>query len=275
MKLRKTTSLTALLSFILLLGTGIVLYMTPQGKIAFWANWKMLGLGKEEWGALHTNVGILFMVASLIHIVLNWGPIVAYMKNKAKKLTVFTPDFNVALIITLFIAVSTLFGLPPVKGIQTFNHSLKQKAAEKYGEPPYGHAEASSLKTFCRRTRLDLGDALKKLKKADLASVSAEASLAEIAEANDMTPQQVYDTIKPAPDPDGTGEFPKKPGMGFGRKVFADFCAEYGLDTQATLDALMRIGIEASAKETMKQIAENNDTEPFSVFEAIQQIHAK
>ena len=61
MTLRKTTSLTTLTSFILLLFTSIILYVTPQGKIAFWANWKMLGIGKEEWGALHTNLGFLAM----------------------------------------------------------------------------------------------------------------------------------------------------------------------------------------------------------------------
>ena len=35
MSLRKVTSLTTLLSFILLIITSVVLYITPQGKIAF------------------------------------------------------------------------------------------------------------------------------------------------------------------------------------------------------------------------------------------------
>jgi uncharacterized membrane protein len=73
MKLRKTTSLTTLLSFILLLVTSIIMYVTPQGKIAFWANWEIAGLNKEQWGALHTNLGILFVAAGLVHTVLNWG----------------------------------------------------------------------------------------------------------------------------------------------------------------------------------------------------------
>jgi len=140
MTLRKTTSLTTLLSFILLLVTSIIMYVTPQGKIAFWANWEIAGLCKEQWGALHTNLGILFVAAGLIHTVLNWKPIMTYLKTNAKKLRIFTADFCIALAITLFISVFTLFELPPLSAVQGFNEKLKEAAAEEYGEPPYGHA---------------------------------------------------------------------------------------------------------------------------------------
>ena len=272
MSLRKVTSLTTLLSFILLIITSIILYITPQGKIAFWANWDCWGLGKEEWGALHTNLGLLFLIAGIIHTVLNWKPIVAYMKNKAKKLKVFTVDFNISLVITLIITVMTLFNLPPIHSIQTFNESLKEAAAEKYGEPPYGHAEASSLKSFCQRTGLDLKDSIGKLKKAGLKSVSAEATLAEIAQANGATPQQVYVVIKPAPPKDGKKEIPMKPGMGFGRKAILSICSEYGLDLQTTVQGLEGLGIESAPEWSMKEIAEKNDMEPYTVFDSIRQL---
>lgn len=272
MTLRKITSLTTLLAFILLLITSVILYVTPQGKIAFWANWEMGGLGKEQWGALHTNLGILFLVAGLIHTILNWGPIVTYMKNKAKKLKVFTPDFNVALGITLFIALFTLFELPPISGIQVFNHRLKEAAAEEYGEPPYGHAEASPLKSFCKRTGLDLKDVLKKLDKAMLQSVSEDATLAEISKANSMTPQQVYMIIKPAPVAGKVKEMGMSPGMGFGRKSLEKVCGEYGLSIQFTIDGLQDLGIPAAAESTMKDIAEKNDMDPHGLYEVIRQL---
>jgi hypothetical protein len=195
MSLRKITSLTTLLSFILLIITSIFVYIKPQGKIANWANWEVLGLDKGQWEALHTNLGILFIVAGLIHTILNWDCIMAYLKNKAKAVKVFTVDFNIALTITLVVTVLTLFELPPINAIQTFGESLKKAAAEKYGKPPYGHAEDSSIETFCRRTRTDLKTAMENLATAKLQSVSAEASLSEVAKANHLTPQQVYDII--------------------------------------------------------------------------------
>jgi hypothetical protein len=272
MTLRKTTSLTTLLAFILLLITSIILYVTPQGKIAFWANWKICGLGKEQWGALHTNLGFLFLIAGLLHTILNWGPIVAYMKNKAKQLKVFTSDFNVALVITLGIALFTLLELPPINAVQTFNHALKETAAEKYGEPPYGHAEVSSLKSFCQRTGLTLKDSIQSLEKADLKAVSENATLAEIAKANGITPQQVYMIMKPVPVPGEVEEMPESPGMGFGRKTMTEVCERYGMDITGVIKSLSGLGIQATAEDTMKEITSSNDmADPHVLYEAIRQ----
>ncbi len=275
MTLRKTTSLTTLLSFILLLATSIILYVTPQGKIAFWANWKIFGLGKEEWGALHTNLGFLFIIAGIIHTLLNWKPIVAYLKNKAQQVKVFTADFNMALAITLFITLFTLFDLPPVNAVQTFGESIKTAAAATYGEPPYGHAEASPLQAFCKRTGLDLDAALEALGKANLKAVSAQATLAEIAQANGMAPQQVYEIMKPAEQAPRQGEpktMPESPGSGFGRKTLSSVCAEYGLDQEKTIAGLRALGIEAAADATVKTIAEENTMDPHGLYEVIRQL---
>jgi hypothetical protein len=272
MTLRKTTSLTTLLSFILLVVTSVILYITPQGKIALWADWKMLGLGKEQWGALHTNLGILFLAAGLIHTLLNWKQITGYLKDKTKRLKLFTADFNIALMLTLLIMVFTLFELPPVNAVQTFNHALKASAAQKYGEPPYGHAESSSLHAFCKRTGLDLKDSIRALEKAGLQAVSAESTLSDMAAANAITPQQIYTTIKPAPVPGSAPALPSKPGMMFGRKTLSSICAAYGLNEHDTVQGLGKLGIEARPEWSMKEIAGKNNMEPYSVFDALRQL---
>lgn len=276
MSLRKITSLTSLLSFILLTITSIILYITPQGKVAFWANWDCWGLGKEEWGALHTNLGFLFIIAGIIHTVLNWKPIMAYLKNKAKEFKMFTADFNISLAITLVITIMTLFSLPPVNAIQTFGESLKEQAAHKYGEPPYGHAETSPLQSFCKRTGIELDVALDKLGKANLNAVSPAATLAEIAKANGMTPQQVYALFQPEPPKEGEVKtMPESAGMGFGRKTLAGVCAEYGLDDQVIITGLKGLGIEATAETSIKEIAENNSMDPHGLYEVLRQLQAQ
>lgn len=270
MTFRKTTSLTTLISFILLLFSSIILYVTPQGKIAFWANWKMLGLGKEQWGALHTNLGFLFIVAGIVHTVLNWKPIMAYMKNRSQQLRVFTADFNLALGITLIITLFTLFELPPIIGIQHFNEVLKEAAAEEYGEPPYGHAEASPLKSFCQRTGLELEQAINQLNAAGIEGVSENATLADLAEANEKTPQQIYALIKPTPVA-GAG-MPEHPRSGFGRKTLSQVCDEYGLNAAIMVKALNEEGILCTAEETMKEIGEKNESDPHAIYEAMLQL---
>jgi len=275
MTLRKITSLTALLSFILMLLTSIILYVSPQGKIAHWANWKVWGLGKEEWGAMHTNLGLLFLIASIVHIVLNWKPIMAYLKNKARELKIFTGDFNVALLLTLAITLLTLFQLPPVNAIQDFNESLKTAAAAKYGEPPYGHAEISTLKSFCRRADISLKEALKKLEDAGLGEISPDDTLEEIAGAHGLSPQNVYDLIRTSALETAEKGLPGKPPMGLGRRTLSDICSEYGLEESSILNGLKGLGIDADADDSMRDIAEANEMEPSSVYEAIRQFQTQ
>ena len=68
MNMRKTTSLTALLSFILLMITIVVLYIVPQGRVAYWADWHLWEMGKEKWGNLHINFGLLFLLSVFLHV---------------------------------------------------------------------------------------------------------------------------------------------------------------------------------------------------------------
>jgi hypothetical protein len=204
--------------------------------------------------------------------VLNWKPIMTYLRTRTRKLRVFTTDFCAALAITMFITLFTLFELPPVSGVQAFNDQLKEAAAEEYGEPPYGHAEASSLKSFCQRTGIGLPDAMAKLAAAKLQGISADATLAEIAAANRVTPQQLFNTFKPAPAPGGAGTLPLEPGMGFGRKPLSGVCAEYGLDINTIIGGLRGRGIEATAESSMKEIGENNGMDPHAVFEVVREL---
>ena len=81
---RRITSLTALIAFIMVIITFLVLYIVPQGRIANWADWRLIGLSKDQWGAIHTNMGTLFLIAIGFHIYFNWTPIKTYFKDRKK-----------------------------------------------------------------------------------------------------------------------------------------------------------------------------------------------
>ncbi len=83
--MRKITSLTAALSFIVMVLTCVILYIVPQGRVAYWADWHLWGLTKSQWGGIHINTGILFLIALSFHIYYNWKPIMNYLKDKTKK----------------------------------------------------------------------------------------------------------------------------------------------------------------------------------------------
>ena len=99
-KLRRITSLTALLSAVFILLTSVVLYVVPQGRVAYWADWRLGGLTKTQWTNLHINLGVLFLLAVVLHVYLNWKPILSYLKTKTRKMRILTREFNVAMGVT-------------------------------------------------------------------------------------------------------------------------------------------------------------------------------
>ena len=275
MKLRKITSLTALLAFILMLLTSIILYIVPQGRIAYWSDWRLLGLSKTDWGNIHINLGFLFLIAIALHIYYNWKPLVAYLKNRAKQLKIFTPDFIVALIFVVICAIGTYFLVPPFGWVMTLNDHFKDAAAAKYGEPPYGHAELSSLKTFTKKLGLDLSKSMAQLEKAGYPAGDPAMTLAQLAKKYRVTPQTLYLAIMAAgqekQDAKSGPQLPENPPPGTGSLTLAQLSGQHHLDLNTIVRELKRLGIEATAEQTIREIAAANSKGPMDIYEAIKE----
>lgn len=279
MNLRKITSMLMLLSAIVLVVNSLVLYVVPEGRVAYWANWTFWGLSKSQWGEQHTTVGFLFVLASILHIYYNWKPIVAYMKNKAREIKVFTGPFNIALILTLIFVVGTYYHIPPMSIILDISDHFKVSASKKYGEPPYGHAELSSLKMLASKENLDLQRSLSLLQSAGFTFKNEKQTIKDIAEQNNTSPQQVYLIIKSASltpdiqgDLTGPAAFMNAPKTGWGRRKIGDICEEYQLNPEKMLSGLASKGITAEQGDSLKQIAEANNTSPLQVYEMMVEI---
>jgi hypothetical protein len=271
------TSLTASMAFLLMLLTSIILYIVPQGRVAYWANWRLWGLTKTDWGNIHINLGLLFLIALSLHIYYNWKPLISYLKNNAKKIKVFTAEFNIALIIIILFIVGTCFLVPPFGWVVTLNERFKDAGAEKYGEPPYGHAELSSLKTFTQKMNLDLAGSMELLDKAGYTAENSDMTLEAIGRRYNIPPQHIYQTIKPAlkfaaKKPVENNRLPESPQPGTGNLTLADLCAQFGLNMKLVVRGLKKHGIEASEELTLKKIAAQNNTSPTDVYERIKNI---
>lgn len=272
MNLRKIASLTALVSFVLEMLTSVILYIVPQGRVAYWSDWRLWGLSKTQWGNLHVNLGLLFLIAICLHIYYNWGPIVAYLKNKGAELRVFTKDFTVALILTLVCVLGTYWEMPPFSTIISIGEQIKEAAAKEYGEPPYGHAELSSLLTFSKKVELDLDASLIRLAAAKIRVTDPGQSIADIARMNNLNPKAVYEAMLP-PEQAGQGKaLPANPPAGFGRRSLADICQEYKLDIKTVLQGFAAHKITARAAMSIKEIAAENNTSPLDIFELLRQV---
>lgn len=271
MTMRKITSLTALVSFVFLMLTSIILYIVPAGRVAYWAGYELWGLSKEEWGAVHINLGFLFFIAIILHTYYNWAAIVAYMKNRARQLRVFTPDFNVSLVVTLVVFIGTLLGLPPMSSVINLGAAISEQANQKYGEPPYGHAELSPLSDFADKIKVDLQEGLSLLLAAGIKVSDSKQPVKEIAEANGLTPQAIYLTMKPTAAAKAT-EMPAEAPAGTGKKTLLQICEMYQLPATQILKGLHDRNISVELNRPLKEVAEANGVDPHMIYAEIYQL---
>ena len=274
MNMRKITSLTALISFVLLMVTSIILYIVPAGRVAYWSDYRLWSLSKEDWGAVHINLGVLLLISILLHVYYNWTPMISYMKNKSKQLRIFTPDFNVSLIVTLVVFFGTLAGIPPMSSVINFGAAISEKANLYYGEPPYGHAELSPLADFADKVKVDLAESMALLEAAGIKVDSASQTMQEIAEANGVSPQHIYTVMKPQ-SKGVTSEMPEEPPGGTGSRTLAQICEMYQLDQQVIVQGLKLKSITAEPQQSMKEIAAANHVDPHTVYAAIYMLAKK
>ncbi len=272
MNMRKMTSLTALFSSILILITSTVLYISPQGRVAYWADWHLWGLTKTDWGNIHINLGLLFLLALLLHIYYNWAPLISYLKNQARQTVVFTRELTCALLLVIALTVGTYFQIPPCVYVQDLNELFKNWASKEYGEPPYGHAELSSVRAISRKMGMDPDNALEQLKRAGIRLESGDQSLLDVSRLNRMSPKQVYERMSAPPEglTGGTPmRLPEHPAPGFGRLTLSEFAGQYKLDSERIINALQAHGISCTPEMSIKDLAGRSGKSPMDVYEII------
>lgn len=291
MRIRRVVSLTMLFSFVVMVYTGIMLFVAPHGRVAYWTGWRLLGLSKEQCGELHTTFMVAFVVSGIWHITLNWKPITNYLKSRSRELKIFTPEFNIALVLAIVFAAGTLAAVPPWSSLLAWQATIKDFWEHRDGSPPWGHAEKNSLARFTRGlldweriehervVRLSKIDALKALRDAGLTVEDVEQRLVDIARVNGTTPQALMAILREAEVPltegeepigsarSGGGPFPL-PFSGLGRMSLTEYCEKYDLELNHLL-ALLPNGLSVDGASKFREVAGDLNTDPEGVVEML------
>ena len=265
MNLKKITSLTMLWSIIVMSYTGIMLFIGPPGRIANWANWKLLGLGKEDYAQVHTTFMVLFVVMSILHVYYNWKPITSYMKNKAKEMIVFTKDMIVAIVLTLVFIFGTIAGIAPFSSFLDLGDGIKNSWEKEYGTAPYSHAELSSLKMFCKKMGYDL-EKSKEILKSNNIKFEESQSLRQIGEENSLSPQFIYNLLNKNFEKEGETTVQL---TGLGKKTVAQVAETLNLSNKDFISKLKALGIKAEADDKFREAAEQEDMSPMDVMQKL------
>lgn len=262
MSLKKITSLTMLLSIIIMTYTGIMLFISPPGRIANWANWKLFGFGKENYAQIHSTFMVLFVLMTLLHVYYNWKPITNYMQSKAKQIIVLTKEMIVAITLSIVFIVGTLSGISPFSSFLNFGDGIKNSWEKEYGTAPYSHAELSSLKMFCKKLGFDL-EKSKQVLILNNIDFEETQSLIQIAEINGFSPQFIYILLKRNFQKEGELNIEL---TGLGKKTVEEVASTLKLSTKQFILKLKSLGIEAKAEDKFRKASEQNDMSPMDVM---------
>lgn len=285
-------SLLIALSFIFAFISGVILYLSPQGRIAYWINWKFLWLTKTDWTNIHIIFCLIFVIAAFFHIYYNWNVLLNYIYSKAKKIMNLKRELAIICFLLIISFIGSLKPFPPFSFIIKFNEYLKTvwiKSPEY--EPPYGHAELLSLEEFSKRRNIDLNKAIRVLNEKGVRIQSPKESIGLIAKNNNLSPLQVYEIIKPLEGKTSAVEtkdlsmttngrnlqnkiskwtkdeiIREFEGRGIGKKTLKQICVENKIDINKAIAKLRNKGFEVNQEETLKQIADKNNTSPIEVL---------
>jgi DNA-binding phage protein len=249
-------SLGLFVAFFVLLVSGVILYISPPGRVANWTDWRLFGLGKSEWQQQHIIFGFAFAILSLLHLfIINWKAFVSYLKTKASEGFKHREELVDVILIALFFAFGTYFHTQPFEAIISFGHGISNSWERQGRRAPVAHAELMTLVELSQQpSQGDDPDALiAKLKQAGLIVVSKQQTLADIAAKNRMTAEKIYELIAPAEQPNRI-----LTAQGLGEKSLQQIADEAGVSSTSLQLALRQKGVEAKTDMTLKTIAANN-----------------
>lgn len=276
---RGLVSFLTLFGFLIMSLTGLVLYVMPVGRVAYWINWKMIGLSKDGWGNIHILSSVLFIVAGGFHIGLNWKSLMNYFRDKIRKTVRLRRELIISSILALWIVVGSIWPFPPLSYLLDFNEWLKLTwvVRDEY-KPPFGHAELMSLKVFCKKMDINPDVAVRELKANGIQFQSNQETLEEIGISNDISPMSLYLLIKkfePVPDVDKLDTYAPESvevefsGTGVGNRSLRYVCEKVGLDIDMVLTRLATAGLSGDPDQTVKSIAESSHTQPIEIMKVL------
>jgi hypothetical protein len=254
---RRVVSLSLLLLAAVLTVTGLVLYVAPAGRIAYWSDWHLLGLDKEQLGAIHTTSSFAFVVLGWLHTWYNWKAIVGYLRDKARKLRVLTPEMIAASVLVGVLVVGTGLSWPPFAQVMDAGAAAKDWWEEREGSPPYGHAELSSLATIAGKLGLEPQAAAAALRADGWVVEGPDSSLLDIGRHNDRSPAALYAALTAlggGPAPEATQQAGHH-AAGMGKRTLAEHCEAEGLELERVVTLLGGRGLEAKPGSSLKDLA--------------------
>jgi len=220
------------------------------------------------------------LVAGGFHLYYNWKPLIKYFSSKIETTLRYKRELVISSLIFFWIVGSGIWSLPPLAYVGDLGEIIKSSwVISPELEPPFGHAELVSLKTFCKKQRIPLDQAMAELRLAGFKVNNSSEILAKIAASKGTSGMEVYAVIKkleskPEAMKSGAVWTPEKieetfAGTGLGRKTFGQIIGDLALDSETVRKRLKKINIKVKDDDKIKDLADKHNTTPIKILTLI------
>ena len=194
--MRGFTSLLLTLSLLAMTFAGVMLYLSPRGRVANWTDWALLGLGKEQWSSVHMNASLLFVIVAVLHLVLNWSVFFSYLKKKAAAGLNMKKELALATLIALVWVAGTIAEVPPFSSVVALNDDIKDYWEQQATRAPIPHADELTLEQFAKQVNLPVSEIAEALRKEGFDAADTQLTVRELGHRKGVAPSEVLAAIQ-------------------------------------------------------------------------------
>ncbi|NOY22944.1 MAG: DUF4405 domain-containing protein [Acidobacteria bacterium] len=256
-------------SGLVLLVSGIVLYIAPPGRVAHWVNWRFLGGTKEQWIEIHTILSFLFVAIGIWHLVYNWKPFIHYLKGKTSSMLRWRRESATALLTVVLIGALAMLDVPPLSYVSDLGEMASNAWEAAENKPVIPHAEKLTLKAYSKAAGIPLEQMMKKLASLGYPAKETE-TIADIGKKLKMAPMALAEIFARAPHSSEGVKVEPEPGtsdLPMGKLSLSAYSNRTGIPVRRFINRLAINGYRAVDTEMIGDIAKKLNTSPAALIE--------
>lgn len=161
--------------------------------------------------------------------------------------------------------MGTYYKIVPFKSFIELGDSLKGSLWGEGLEPPYGHAELSSLSILIERTKLDGAVVENNLKKHQIHYQSLDSKIIDIANENHLSPSELFALMTAS-----SKRQKKLPESGLGKLTFNEISKLQEVPFEELKQKFLKAGYQVEREMTLKEVANQKGVNPHDLIELIE-----
>jgi hypothetical protein len=255
---------------LILIVSGIILYIAPTGRIANWTHISILGLEKSQWQALHTIFSFIILIPGAYHLYYNWRPFVSYLRKKMNQMVSLRKELTTTVALTVILSVLTIWNVPPFSTIMDLGEYFTESWESVQNEPPIPHAEELTIAELAKTINKPTEQLLSALKQNGIEATSGMV-VKEVAAKYGLTPSELYQKMQIKMPTGATNATSQPPAWrGLGHLTIEQVCQQIKIPLDTALARLAKNNIMVDKSMLLKDIAGKYNRKPIDILEIME-----